>query len=79
MMENISARLHAYVKQFPDMAVNFRKIFESELFGLAMKQVSSSTKQIYLSLSLSIWSVWDCAESDIGFSGLRKRLPNHIC
>lgn len=38
MVENISNQLHALVKDDPQ--VNFRKIFESELFGLAMKQVS---------------------------------------
>lgn len=39
MMENISRKLTEHVKT-SDSAVNFRKIFVSELFGLAMKQVS---------------------------------------
>ncbi|KAK2969389.1 hypothetical protein RJ640_020332 [Escallonia rubra] len=38
MIENISNEFHAYSKNYPHEAVNFRKIFESELFGLAMKQ-----------------------------------------
>ena len=40
MAENISKRFNAHVKDFPDEAVNFRKIFEYELFGIALKQVS---------------------------------------
>lgn len=39
MAEHISKRFHAYVKDFPGEAVNFRTIFQSELFGLALKQV----------------------------------------
>ncbi|KAK2987573.1 hypothetical protein RJ640_012343, partial [Escallonia rubra] len=39
MVENILNRLHTYLKKYPHETVNFRKIFESELFGLAMKQV----------------------------------------
>ncbi|XP_015884757.3 ent-kaurene oxidase, chloroplastic [Ziziphus jujuba] len=38
MRENISNRLHAHVKDSPGQAVNFRRIFESELFGISLKQ-----------------------------------------
>lgn len=40
MRENVVNRFHAHVKDSPDEAVNFRKIFESELFGISLKQVS---------------------------------------
>lgn len=40
MGENISKRFGDHVEDFPDEAVNFREIFESELFGIALKQVS---------------------------------------
>ena len=40
MIENISNKLHAHIKNSPLQAVNFKKIFEYELFGLALKQVS---------------------------------------
>ncbi|PON70113.1 Cytochrome P450 [Parasponia andersonii] len=36
--ENISKRLGAHVKDFPDEAVSFREIFQSELFGTALKE-----------------------------------------
>ncbi|KAK2992337.1 hypothetical protein RJ640_020330 [Escallonia rubra] len=39
MVENILNRFHTYLKNYPHDAINFRNIFESELFGLAMKQV----------------------------------------
>ncbi|KAI3686729.1 hypothetical protein L1987_80413 [Smallanthus sonchifolius] len=38
MMENLSNRLHAFVKNSPEDEVDLRKIFQSELFGIAMKQ-----------------------------------------
>ncbi|XP_021911785.1 ent-kaurene oxidase, chloroplastic-like [Carica papaya] len=38
LLENSATQLHAHYKSFPDEPVNFRKIFVSELFGLAMKQ-----------------------------------------
>lgn len=41
MGENILTWFHAHVKDFPDKAVNFREIFESELFRIALKQVIS--------------------------------------
>ena len=40
MIENISNKLHVHIKNSPLQAVNFKKIFEYELFGLALKQVS---------------------------------------
>lgn len=47
MVENISNQLHALVKDDPQ--VNFRKIFESELFGLAMKQgLGEDVQSIYV-------------------------------
>ncbi|KAI3821104.1 hypothetical protein L1987_08661 [Smallanthus sonchifolius] len=38
MMENMSNQLHAFVKNSPEEEVDVRKIFQSELFGLAMRQ-----------------------------------------
>ncbi|KAM6581697.1 hypothetical protein CsatA_005471 [Cannabis sativa] len=38
MAENVSRKFHAHVKDFPDEAVNFREIFEPELFGIALKE-----------------------------------------
>ncbi|KAF7829724.1 ent-kaurene oxidase, chloroplastic [Senna tora] len=38
MIENISKQLNEYAKTHPAEAVNFRNIFASELFGLALKQ-----------------------------------------
>lgn len=40
MIENISRELFAHLKDFPSETVNFRKIFEAELFRLALKEVS---------------------------------------
>ena len=40
MMENISTQFHAHIKDNPLQLVNFRKIFESELFAVSMKQVT---------------------------------------
>lgn len=39
MLENVVDCLYAHMKSSPLEAVNFREIFESELFGLALKQV----------------------------------------
>lgn len=39
-MENMSSKFNEHVKTLSDSAVDFRKIFVSELFGLALKQVS---------------------------------------
>ncbi|XP_031279374.1 ent-kaurene oxidase, chloroplastic [Pistacia vera] len=38
MMENLSSQFNAHIKNHPLEAVNFRKIFEFELFGVAMKE-----------------------------------------
>ncbi|KAK9165307.1 hypothetical protein Scep_000498 [Stephania cephalantha] len=38
MVENVMRELHSHVKNSPLQAVNLRHIFESELFGLSMKQ-----------------------------------------
>ncbi|KAM0967897.1 hypothetical protein ACFX2I_016274 [Malus domestica] len=38
MRDNVASRLHAHVKNSPQEAINFRKIFESELFGISLKQ-----------------------------------------
>lgn len=43
MRENVASRLHAHVKNAPQEAINFRKIFEYELFGISLKQVSVSS------------------------------------
>ncbi|XWS24296.1 hypothetical protein CRYUN_Cryun28dG0088800 [Craigia yunnanensis] len=49
LIENISNQLHALVKDDPLRPVNFRKIFESELFGLAMKQaLGKDVQSIYV-------------------------------
>lgn len=40
MIENISRELFAHLKDLPSETVNFRKIFEAELFRLALKEVS---------------------------------------
>jgi ent-kaurene oxidase len=42
MMENMSRQFSEHAKILSDLAVDFRKIFVSELFGLALKQVSLS-------------------------------------
>ncbi|XP_062098891.1 ent-kaurene oxidase, chloroplastic-like [Humulus lupulus] len=47
--ENISRRFHAHVEDFPDEAVNFREIFESELFGIALKEaLGKDIEQLYV-------------------------------
>lgn len=38
MIKNICDQFHAHLKEHPLEAVNFRKIFQSELFGLSLKQ-----------------------------------------
>ncbi|KAK1554252.1 hypothetical protein Q3G72_009760 [Acer saccharum] len=40
MIGNISSRLHAQIKDYPNEAVNFRNIFESEIFGLSLRQIA---------------------------------------
>ena len=39
MMENILSQFSEHIKTFSDLAANFRKIFATQLFGLALKQV----------------------------------------
>ncbi|KAH9685003.1 Ent-kaurene oxidase [Citrus sinensis] len=49
MMENMSTQFHAHIKDNPLQLVNFRKIFESELFAVSMKQaVAKVVKSIYV-------------------------------
>ncbi|KAF3951409.1 hypothetical protein ACB098_01G036100 [Castanea mollissima] len=49
MIENISNKLHAHIKNSPLQAVNFKKIFEYELFGLALKQsLGHDVESIYV-------------------------------
>lgn len=49
MMENISTQFHAHIKDNPLQLVNFRKIFESELFAVSMKQaVGKVVESIYV-------------------------------
>ncbi|XP_038898390.1 ent-kaurene oxidase [Benincasa hispida] len=49
MIENISRELFAHVKEFPSESVNFRKIFESELFRLALKEtLGKDIESIYV-------------------------------
>jgi hypothetical protein len=56
MMENMSRQFSEHAKILSDLAVDFRKIFVSELFGLALKQVSLSllykTKKIKILLRI---------------------------
>ena len=40
MIENTSKQLHVFVHNSPKEEVGLTKIFQSELFGLAIKQVS---------------------------------------
>ncbi|XP_048130436.1 ent-kaurene oxidase, chloroplastic-like isoform X2 [Rhodamnia argentea] len=42
MMKNLTRRYHALIDDHPVEAVNFRKVFESELFALALKQEADS-------------------------------------
>lgn len=42
LIENVSSKLHAHTRDHPQEPVNFRAIFEHELFGVALKQVSIS-------------------------------------
>lgn len=49
MMENMSRQFCEHAKTFPNLAVNFRQIFVSELFRLAMKQaLGSDVESIYV-------------------------------
>lgn len=55
MRENVVKRLRDHVEEHPNEAVNFREIFESELFGLALKQVSRFILASLSSTNLNIW------------------------
>ncbi|MFQ6642117.1 hypothetical protein Gotur_017944 [Gossypium turneri] len=49
MIENISSKLHDTLKKDPIRPINFREVFESELFGLAMKQaLGKDVESIYV-------------------------------
>ncbi|CAK8535578.1 unnamed protein product [Lathyrus sativus] len=49
MMENMSRKFNEHVKTLSDSAVDFRKIFVSELFGLALKQaLGNDIESIYV-------------------------------
>ncbi|GFS46535.1 GA requiring 3 [Actinidia rufa] len=48
LIANTSKGLHVHVEEHPLQAVNFRNIFESELFGLAMKEaIGSDVESVY--------------------------------
>eukprot|EP00257_Ricinus_communis_P000588 XP_002510288.2 ent-kaurene oxidase, chloroplastic [Ricinus communis] len=49
LIKNISSRFHAHVKTNPEQTVNFRDIFESELFGLSLKEaLGKDVQSIYV-------------------------------
>ncbi|KAL7175532.1 hypothetical protein ACSBR2_029184 [Camellia fascicularis] len=49
LIDNTSKQFHAHVKDYPLRAVSFREIFESELFGLAMKEaLGTDVESIYV-------------------------------
>ncbi|CAJ1954955.1 unnamed protein product [Sphenostylis stenocarpa] len=49
MLENILTQFSEHVKTFSDLAVNFRNIFASELFVLALKQaLGSNVESVYV-------------------------------
>ncbi|XP_057547778.1 ent-kaurene oxidase, chloroplastic isoform X2 [Amaranthus tricolor] len=49
MLENVVCCFNAHIKHNPLQAVNFRKIFESELFGLALKQaIGRDVQSLYV-------------------------------
>lgn len=49
MINNICNQFHAHAKMHPSVAVNFRKIFESELFGLSVKQaIGEDVESVYV-------------------------------
>ncbi|KAL5777877.1 hypothetical protein ACOSP7_010803 [Xanthoceras sorbifolium] len=49
MIENISSRLHAQIKEYPNKTVNFREVFDSELFGLSLRQaLGKDVESIYV-------------------------------
>ncbi|KAG8377680.1 hypothetical protein BUALT_Bualt08G0058000 [Buddleja alternifolia] len=49
MINNICEQFRAHVEMYPSESVNFRKIFQSELFGLALKQaIGEDVNSIYV-------------------------------
>ncbi|KAJ9567369.1 hypothetical protein OSB04_003335 [Centaurea solstitialis] len=49
MMENLLNQLHTFAQKSPQQEVNLRKIFQSELFGLAMRQtMGKDVESIYV-------------------------------
>ncbi|XP_010525643.1 PREDICTED: ent-kaurene oxidase, chloroplastic-like [Tarenaya hassleriana] len=49
LVENVSSKLHSFVRNHPQEPVNFREIFEYELFGLSMKQaLGEDVQSIYV-------------------------------
>ncbi|KAK6946668.1 hypothetical protein RJ641_000141 [Dillenia turbinata] len=48
-LENCSSQLHDHAKKHPGRAINFRNIFQSGLFGIAMKQaVGRDPQSLYV-------------------------------
>ncbi|WCJ35348.1 GA requiring 3 [Euphorbia peplus] len=45
LIDNISSQFHAHTKSFSAQAVNFRKIFEPELFGVSLKEALGTDVQ----------------------------------
>lgn len=49
MMNNVCNQFHAHANTNPSVAVNFRKIFESQLFGLSLKEaIGEDVESIYV-------------------------------
>ncbi|EOA20447.1 hypothetical protein CARUB_v10000758mg [Capsella rubella] len=49
LIENVSSKLHAHTRDHPQEPVNFRAIFEHELFGVALKQAfGKDVESIYV-------------------------------
>ncbi|KAG8654719.1 hypothetical protein MANES_05G169000v8 [Manihot esculenta] len=49
LIENISSQLHAHVETSPNEAVNFRDYFQSQLFGLALKEaLGEDVQSVYV-------------------------------
>ncbi|KAK0577466.1 hypothetical protein LWI29_033319 [Acer saccharum] len=69
MIGNISSRLHAQIKDYPNEAVNFRNIFESEIFGLSLRQgLGKDVEPIYvkeLGTTLSKEEIYKTLVTDI--------------
>uniref|UniRef100_A0A1J3EEP3 ent-kaurene monooxygenase n=1 Tax=Noccaea caerulescens TaxID=107243 RepID=A0A1J3EEP3_NOCCA len=49
LIENVTSKLHAHTREHPQEPVNFRAIFEHELFGVALKQAfGKDVESIYV-------------------------------